>query len=370
MVPVGGGVGRTGLPEPPLPVLTMRARLLPLLVLIGLLAGCGASTAAPRPIVADGGDAASVTEVQTDAAGTSSAAGPGSLAQLLTAPRPVALPPAAVPTGPPAPPPDPYKTGPRPESPVIIPPPPLGPGDGTVYAVGDSVLLGTKDYLTQTVGGWDLRFDGKVGRRFPEGIDLIRGNRDSIGQAVVVLLGHNYGGGGQVYGYLDEIMSVLRTTPRVVFVTVKEWNPAIPEVNRAIRALPATYPNVVVADWSGVVNANPQFLVDNVHLNAAGSIALANLIAVMLGPANKNGTTVPPLKILPIPDGGSSTPSTPVTTAAPGATTTTSSSTTTTSAPATTTTTVAPPSSTTTSTAPAVTTSTAPPPPPSGAGPP
>ena len=36
MVPVGGGVGRTGLPDPPLPVLTMRARLLPLLVLIGV----------------------------------------------------------------------------------------------------------------------------------------------------------------------------------------------------------------------------------------------------------------------------------------------------------------------------------------------
>ena len=91
--------------------------------------------------------------------------------------------------------------------------------------------------------------DARVSRRFPEGIDLIRTNRDRLGQAVVICLGHNYGGGGSVYGYLDELMVELRGVDRVVFVTVAEWSPAQIEVNRAIRALPAFYPNVVVADW-------------------------------------------------------------------------------------------------------------------------
>ena len=94
----------------------------------------------------------------------------------------------------------------------------------------------------------------------------------------------------------------LRNVPRVVFVTVAEWSPAQPEVNRAIRALPAFYPNVVVADWAAVSAANPPFLVsDNVHLSRSGNIALANLIAVMLGPANKDGSTVAPPRILAIP---------------------------------------------------------------------
>jgi hypothetical protein len=282
------------------------------------------------------------------------------LAQLLTAPRPISRVAGAEPAEPAPPSGPPYKSGPAPDSPVIIPPPAVGPGDGTVYAVGDSVLLGTEDYLSQTVGGWDLRLDARVSRRFPEGLDLIEANRDRLGQAVVICLGHNYGGGGYVYGYLDELMSQLRNVERVVFVTVAEWSPAQPEVNRAIRALPAFYPNVVVADWSAVSAANPPFLVsDGVHLSRSGNIALANLIAVMLGPANRDGTTVAPPRILDIPvEGGPSTPtstssttsSTTSTTAAPstttttvGSTTTTVDSTTTTDAPTTTVTTTSQP---------------------------
>jgi lysophospholipase L1-like esterase len=237
---------------------------------------------------------------------------------------------------------------------VIIPPPALPAGDGTVYAVGDSVLLGTQDYLQTTVGGWDLRLDARVSRRFPEGIDLLRANRDRLGQAVVICLGHNYGGGGGVYSYLDEIMAELRNVDRVVFVTVAEWSPAQPEVNRAIRALPAFYPNVVVADWSGVSAANPPFLAsDRVHLTRSGNVALANLIAVMLGPASRDGTTVAPPRILTIPDepGG---PATPVTTAPPS----TSTSTTTTTVPGTGSTTTTLPPDTTTTTVEATTTTT------------
>lgn len=341
----------------------MRLSRLLLLLLVALLAACSTSTAATPERISANGEMGDVSLTSASASG-SSATGPGSLAQLLTAPRPV--PPTTVAPGeegkPAEPPPPPYKTGPRPASPVVTPPTPLPPGDGTVYAVGDSVLLGAHPYLAQTVGGWDLRLDGKVGRRFPEGVELIRENRNSIGQAVVVMLGHNDGSGRQIYGYLDEIMAVLRTTPRVVFVTVTEWTPAQAEINRALKAMPSVYGNVVIADWAGVVAANPQFLNDNVHLNGAGSTALANLIAVMLGPARKNGETVPPLKILPIPDGpsgggGTTTtvpPATTSTTAPTATSSTTSTSTPATTAPTTTssTTTTAPPPTSTSSSLP------------------
>ena len=162
-----------------------------------------------------------------------------------------------------------------------------------------------------------------------EGIDLIRQNRSSIGQAVIVLLGHNDGGGSSVYGQLDLIMSYLRTTPHVsVRHDPGVASPGHATTNKAIRALPKTYPNVVVADWAAVLDANPQFLVDHVHPNGAGQVALANLIAIMLGPCRRDGSTVPPLKILPIPD-GIDIPKTPI----PGVTVPTGSTSTTPNTP-------------------------------------
>jgi len=363
----------------------LRPRIL-LLVSLALLlvAGCSPSTAAPQPPNIDSGPAGSTGAPPAPSADVAaSSAGPGSLDLLLTAPRFAPTTTATVAPGETTTttkPPDPYKTGPRASSPVITPPPPLPPGDGTVYAVGDSVLLGANNYLPQTLGGWDLRLDAKVGRHMNEGIDLIRENRGSIGQAAVILLGHNDGGGSSVYGQLDLIMSYLRKTQRVVFVTIKEWQPGHATTNRAIRALPKTYPNVVVADWAAVLDANPQFLVDNVHPNSAGQIALANLIAIMLGPCRRDGSTVPPLKILPIPDGvdipktsipGATEPPKSSTTSSSSVaveTTTTSSAplpTTTTTLPTTTTgatTTVPPPASTTTAVGPALATGPRPPP--------
>lgn len=351
MEPAGGNVHRGT-------TVTAACRLALVLLALAVIAACGSTSAAPVPSTTTSAEADSTTSIVAQLA-ASSAAGADQLAQVLMAPRPLPFPtlPPGVTTTTEKPPP-PYKTGPRPDSPVIVPPPPLPPGDGTVYAVGDSVLLGTKDYLPTTLGGWDLRFDARVGRAFPEGIDLVHENRANIGQAAIIVLGHNYWGGGKVYGYLDQLMADLRDVQRVVFVTVAEWSPAQPEVNRAIRALPKTYPNVVVADWEAVLEADPQFLIaDHVHLTAAGDVALANLLAIMLGPARPNGKIVRPPTILPIPGDPiglttSTTTSTSTTTTSttPDSTTTSSSSTSTTS------------SSTTTTTAGSSTTTTASPP--------
>ncbi len=364
---------RVDAPCAPMPLpRTMRPRLLVILVLLVFGFGaCGVSTASPPDAGVDVAvpDTATSVDLQTPTQIASSSVGADQLAQLLTAPRPVPATTIAPGEAPPPtePPPPPYRTGTRPDSPVIVPPPALPPGDGTVYAVGDSVLLGTQDYLGTTLGGWDLRLDARVGRAFPEGIDIIHENHASLGQAAIIVLGHNYWGGGKVYGYLDEIMAEMRSVQRVIVVTVAEWSSAQPEVNRAIRALPRTYPNVVVADWEAVVEANPQFLSpDHVHPTRSGDVALANLIAVMLGPARPNGRTVPPPKILRIPDdptssspspaGSGTTTSTPSTTAPdPVATTTTTAvaptttSSSTTAVPGPTTTTTAVSATTTTS---------------------
>lgn len=332
----------------------MRARLLFFGCLVALI-GCSATSAAPLPEALVDQSAVS-TDVIAAATpiGASSAMGADDLVQLLTAPVPIAMPVLAPDAPPPKPSGPPYKSGPRADSPVITPPAALPEGDGTVYAVGDSVLLGAQPYLATTLGGWDLRIDARVGRTFPEGLELIHENRANIGQAAIVLLGHNYWSGRQVYSYLDQMMADLRNVERVVVVTVAEFSPQQVEVNKAIHALTRTYPNVVIADWAAVAAANPQFLIaDRVHPTGSGAVALANLLAVMLGPARPNGRVVPPPKILQIPEdqAPASTSATPpraattTTTGPPSSTTSTTSTTV-----VTTTTSIAPPATTTTTT--------------------
>ncbi len=233
----------------------------------------------------------------------------------------------------------PYRTGPQGESPTVTPPPALGLGDGTVYAIGDSVLLGTDRWLGQVLGGWNLRLDAKVSRRFPEGLDILRQNQASVGQVVVICLGHNYGGGGSSYGYIDDIMALTSKAQRVVFITQVEWSRPQVEVNRAIRAAAERYPKIVVAPWAETIQANPQWLADHVHPTTAGAIALSNLIAIMVGPLpSVTGIPSPPPFILPVPDD-----------TRPVITTSTTRVTTTTSKPTSTTnsTTTVPPSTTT-----------------------
>jgi lysophospholipase L1-like esterase len=287
------------------------------------------------------------------------------LGLLLMEPKAVAGPgvaPVAAPVVDPTPWAPPYKTGPTGESPVVTPPGALGPGDGTVYAVGDSVLLGTERWLGSTLGGWDLRLDARVSRRFPEGLDILRKNQASVGQVVVICLGHNYGGGGFAQSYVDEAIALSSRAQRIVFVTQTEWTPAQAEVNRAIYTAAARNPKVVVAPWAETIKANPQFLVDNVHPNTGGAVALANLVAVMVGPAPARTGQAPPRPvILPIPNDPRPTP-TP--TAPPIGPPTTPPSVTTTSVPRPTSTSTPAPTSTTaapTTTAPVPTSSTPPP---------
>jgi len=261
---------------------------------------------------------------------------------------------------------DPYVTGPGAGSPIVFPPPPLTSGTGALYAVGDSVLLGTEPYLRSTLSGWDVRLDGRVGRGVPEGFNLVRMNGDRLGDVLVVLLGHNYGGGGGFGPSLERLLRDLDDVPRVVLVTVVEWSRAQPEVNRAIRAAPLAHDNVVVADWAAVVEKNPGFLRDHVHTTAAGATALANLITVMVGQAPaRNGTLPPPPRLLAIPpvgpgpsvsSSGGSRSSTTTTvpwsgTSTTSTTTTTSTTSTTASTTTTTTTTVTTVDSTSTTTA-------------------
>jgi hypothetical protein len=72
---------------------------------------------------------------------------------------------------------------------------------------------------------------------------------------------------------------------KVLILTVKADVAWIDPNNALIRALPATYPNVVVVDWEAIATANPQVLYgDHAHLKGVeGASFYSNLILEALG---------------------------------------------------------------------------------------
>lgn len=117
---------------------------------------------------------------------------------------------------------------------------------GTVYAVGESVMLGAKYALED--GG--IVVDAAKSRQGTAIAELIEGMRAQgiIENVIVIQTGTN---GPVSKDTFDRIMKVLpeSTTPLVVFLTVRAPRWWIDDNNALIRALPDRYPNVRVLDW-------------------------------------------------------------------------------------------------------------------------
>ncbi|MGQ0595615.1 MAG: hypothetical protein ACT4QB_24165 [Gammaproteobacteria bacterium] len=158
---------------------------------------------------------------------------------------------------------------------------PLG---NTVFVLGDSVLLGTKDIMPAALSGWVVRFDAKGSRRLSQGIHVLRARRAEIGRVVVIQLGNNYiAGEGSYAKQIEEAMQVVNGVDRVVWITVAEKYPNRAAINQAIRAAPARWGRIVVGDWAKIIAAHPEYAYDGLHLKPAGRKAMAALIASKVG---------------------------------------------------------------------------------------
>ncbi|MFM7252162.1 MAG: hypothetical protein ACKO27_03750 [Ilumatobacteraceae bacterium] len=117
---------------------------------------------------------------------------------------------------------------------------------GTVYAVGESVMLGAKYALED--GG--IVVDAAKSRQGTAIAELVEDMRAQgiIENVIVIQTGTN---GPVSKETFDRIMKVLpaSTTPLVVFLTVRAPRWWIDDNNALIRALPDRYPNVRVLDW-------------------------------------------------------------------------------------------------------------------------
>ncbi|MFZ9629677.1 MAG: acyltransferase family protein [Ilumatobacteraceae bacterium] len=118
---------------------------------------------------------------------------------------------------------------------------------GTVYAVGESVMLGAKNALE--AGG--IVVDAEKSRQGTAIAEIVESMRAKglIEDVIVIQTGTN---GPVSKDTFDRIMKVLpaATTPLVVFLTVRAPRSWIEPNNEIIRALPDEYSNVRVLDWA------------------------------------------------------------------------------------------------------------------------
>jgi hypothetical protein len=147
-----------------------------------------------------------------------------------------------------------------------------------VLAVGDSVMLGASAALRPALGRRAV-IDAAVSRQFSAGARAVLSRvRRMKPKTVVLHLGNN---GYVQFDDLSSLLNRLDRIPRVVLVNVRvplQWEES---VNDALAYADEHWPNVVLVDWHGVTDRNPQVLVDGAHMTAAGG----RLYAAAIGKA-------------------------------------------------------------------------------------
>lgn len=151
-----------------------------------------------------------------------------------------------------------------------------------VYAIGDSVMLGAAEKLTER----GAVVDAAVSRQGTEGRDILQQLSDAkvLGNVVVIHLGTN---GGVSDDTFNAMLDATRGVPLVVVLTIRADRSWTAGNNAVIANLPSRYPNVKVLDWGGLSNSCPGdcFASDNIHLNADGREYYARLVWEAIGRA-------------------------------------------------------------------------------------
>jgi hypothetical protein len=112
----------------------------------------------------------------------------------------------------------------------------------------------------------------------PSALETIVARGAQLGPTVVIDVGYN--DRADVYGLqLDEVMRALLDAGvhHVVWVTLNEAQESWALINAEIRAAPARWPQLIVADWAQAAGEKAWF-VDGVHMTEEGGLAFAEFL--------------------------------------------------------------------------------------------
>jgi peptidoglycan/LPS O-acetylase OafA/YrhL len=180
----------------------------------------------------------------------------------------------------------------RPEPPAEIPKP-LHPSTAelavslneTLTAVGDSVLLGARQQLEQTLP--KAQTDAEIGRQAAALLVRLRALKESnlLAGTVMLHLGTN---GYVTEKQLREALETLGDRERIILVNARAPRRWVEENNSLMARVVAEYPNAVLADWAGLANDHPEYFVsDGIHLSQAGKRAFVEQILAAAGLSRK-----------------------------------------------------------------------------------
>ena len=150
--------------------------------------------------------------------------------------------------------------------------------NGSVSAIGDSVMLGAVRSLQKDINGLGV-VDAEVGLQVYDAIGILQSRRASgqLGSLVIVHLGNN---GTFTRQEFDQIMRVLSGVDKVVFVNVKVPRSWEETNNEVISEGVERYPNAVMVDWYAVSANHPEyFYSDGYHLRPRAQTVYADLLS-------------------------------------------------------------------------------------------
>ncbi len=159
----------------------------------------------------------------------------------------------------------------------------FAPEDGWIAAIGDSVMLGSKEELEKRIGPGTV--DAIVSRQFLDAPRLVRGLLAGPvpPQVIITALGTN---GPVQERHFDELMEVAADVPLMVFVNVhvptRTWESTS---NREIAAGVERYDNAVLVDFFTPMDGRfDLFAADDFHPTQTGRVIYAELVADVLYP--------------------------------------------------------------------------------------
>jgi peptidoglycan/LPS O-acetylase OafA/YrhL len=146
-----------------------------------------------------------------------------------------------------------------------------------ITAVGDSVLLGARGAIKDTMPRTTI--DATISRQPYELIDRVE-ERERLGLLAPVLVIHTGTNGIPIASDLRALLVSLQDERRIVLVNVHAPVPWAEQSNKAISIAAKGLPNVVVADWDDTSSGQrAYFYPDGTHLTPRGQVAFARMIA-------------------------------------------------------------------------------------------
>jgi len=153
-------------------------------------------------------------------------------------------------------------------------------GKMDVFAVGDSVMLGSAKKLAAQ----GITVDATKNRQVLDSLQIFNYYKsvNELGNTVVIHLGTN---GITKAATFERILKPLADVPRVIILTMRVPRRASEKINnKIINNLPATHPNVTVLDWYSLSKPHPEwFSSDGIHPNSLGQDNYVALIVEAVG---------------------------------------------------------------------------------------